>query len=192
MRLPAPPLPASGVAGADEWSSEGDLAVRMMDWAHRLVDRKIAEMPAARPSRSRLLELAGAVDPRVPPKWSSGLEAAVEPGYRITQVRWSVLEGVAAEGLWIRARGAAVGRVIALGDAGQTPEQLCGLMPGLAPEDQFAPPGGERLRRAHPRAGRSRQFPDAPRASGSCCSAPMRKMQRIAYICSASFFPGFR
>jgi dienelactone hydrolase len=40
--------------------------------------------------------------------------------------------------MWIRPRGAAVGRVIALGDAGQTPEQPCGLEPGLAPEDQFA------------------------------------------------------
>ena len=109
-----------------------------MDGAHRLVDRKIAEMPAARPSRARLLELTGAVDPRVPPEVVEWPEAAVEPGYRLTQVRWSVLEGVAAEGLWIRSRGVAVGRVIALGDAGQTPEQLCGLVPGLAPEDQFA------------------------------------------------------
>ena len=128
----------SGIAGADEWSWEGDLAVRMMDGAHRLVDRKIAEMPAARPSRARLLELTGAVDPRVRPEVVEWPEAAVEPGYRLTQVRWSVLEGVAAEGLWIRSRGVAVGRVIALGDAGQTPEQLCGLVPGLAPEDQFA------------------------------------------------------
>ena len=43
----------SGVAGADEWSWEGDLAVRMMDGAHRLVDRKITEMPAARVRKRR-------------------------------------------------------------------------------------------------------------------------------------------
>src|ERR1019366_4487572 len=122
----------SGIAGADERSWGGDLALRMMD------DGRSAEMPAARPSRPRLLELTGAVDPRVPPEVVEWPEAAVEPGYRLTQVRWSVLEGVAAEGLWIRSRGAAVGRVMALGDAGQTPEQLCGLVPGLAPEDQFA------------------------------------------------------
>src|SRR5262249_60732893 len=53
-------------------------------------------------------------------------------------VRWPVREGVAGEGLLLEPGGAVRGHVIALPDADQTPEQLVGLRPGVAPESQFA------------------------------------------------------
>jgi dienelactone hydrolase len=58
--------------------------------------------------------------------------------YRVCQVRWSVLEGLSAEGLLVQPTSPAVAHVVVLPDAGQTPEQLLGLAPGLAAERQFA------------------------------------------------------
>jgi len=59
--------------------------------------------------------------------------------YRVYQVRWPVLEGVWAEGLLVQPRvGAAAAYVVAIPDAGQTPEQILGLAPGLPRERQFA------------------------------------------------------
>ncbi len=53
-------------------------------------------------------------------------------------VRWPVLEGVWGEGLLLRPKGKAIARVVAVPDADQTPEMICGLAPGLAAASQFA------------------------------------------------------
>ena len=58
--------------------------------------------------------------------------------FRVYQVRWPVLEGVHGEGLLLEPKGEVRGHVIALPDADQTPEQVAGLAPGVAPESQFA------------------------------------------------------
>ncbi len=47
--------------------------------------------------------------------------------FRVWQVRWPVLEGVHGEGLLVEPRGVAKAAVIALPDAGQTPEGILGL-----------------------------------------------------------------
>jgi dienelactone hydrolase len=59
-------------------------------------------------------------------------------GYRVWQVRWPVLEGVFGEGLILEPNGKPAGYVVAIPDAGQTPEQIAGLAAGVAPESQFA------------------------------------------------------
>ena len=60
--------------------------------------------------------------------------------YRVFQVRWPVLDGVSAEGLLVEpAKGAPAAHLVVVPDAGQTPEQILGLAPGLPPERQFAP-----------------------------------------------------
>lgn len=150
----------SGAAGAEgdlpntaafEWP-EADLSERLMDGAHRFVERKIAEAPAKRaarwardfssveayeksiaPNRERFRTIIGAVDAR--------LDAAMEryggdaapalvaetSRYRIHQVRWPVLAGVWGTGLLVEPKGKPVAHVVVLPDANQTPEELLGL-----------------------------------------------------------------
>lgn len=63
---------------------------------------------------------------------------AETPTYRVFQVRWPVLERVYGEGLWVQPKSPASASIIVLPDADQTPEQLLGLAPGIAPVSQFA------------------------------------------------------
>jgi dienelactone hydrolase len=146
-----------------DWPEE-DLSGRMMDGAHRFVDRQIAETqarsarfwkydrssPAAwnasvQDNRDRLREIIGAVDSRLSP----GLErfgdddnpalVAETSRYRVYQVRWPVLDGISAEGLLVQpATGTSTAQIVIVPDAGQTPEQILGLAPGLPPERQSA------------------------------------------------------
>ncbi|MBI4660229.1 MAG: dienelactone hydrolase family protein [Verrucomicrobia bacterium] len=142
---------------------ERDLSARLMDGAHRFVERKISEAPARRsqfwardfsspeayaksiqPNRERFRTIIGAVDPRLPARMERFGDdtrpalVAETSRYRVHQVRWDVLEGFSGEGLLAQPNGAATGHVIALPDADQTPEQLMGLAPGLARESQVA------------------------------------------------------
>jgi dienelactone hydrolase len=157
---PAGPLPQTA---ALDWPDE-DLSGRMMDGAHRFVERQIVETQArsgrfwkydpssaaawsasVEDNRNRLREIIGAVDSRLPP----GLErfgddespalVAETSRYRVYQVRWPVLDGVSAEGLLVQpANGSPAAHIVVVPDAGQTPEQILGLAPGLPPERQFA------------------------------------------------------
>ena len=56
----------------------------------------------------------------------------------VHSVYWPVFKGVTGEGLLINPLGPIRGRVIAIPDADQTPEQIAGLSPGINPESQFA------------------------------------------------------
>jgi dienelactone hydrolase len=58
--------------------------------------------------------------------------------YRISQVRWPVLEGVTGEGLLLEPKVVPTAYVVALPDADQTPEQLAGLATVIQGEAQFA------------------------------------------------------
>ena len=58
--------------------------------------------------------------------------------YVVYQVRWPALENIYGEGLLLRPKSNAVGNIIAIPDADQTPEQLAGLASGVPPESQFA------------------------------------------------------
>ena len=154
-----PPMPGTGQI---EWP-EADLSSRMMEGAHRFVERKIAEAGRDRAkywkydtssreayeqsleaNRERLKQIIGAVDNRAAPRMERfGDDAApalvAQTGkYRILQVRWPVLPGVDAEGLLVEPSGTAIAHVVVLPDADQTPEQLLGLEPGLESERQFA------------------------------------------------------
>ncbi len=146
-----------------EWPEE-DLSGRLMDGAHRFVERQIAETqarsdrfwkydrssPAAWDSalndnRGRLREIIGAVDPRVTPaleRYGDDENPAIvveTDRYRVFQVRWPVLDGLTAEGLLVEpVSGTPSASLVAVPDAGQTPEQILGLAPGLTPERQFA------------------------------------------------------
>ena len=57
--------------------------------------------------------------------------------YRIIQVRWPVLNRVYGEGLLLQPKGRPKANIIVIPDADQEPEQLVGLLPGIAVESQF-------------------------------------------------------
>lgn len=163
---PAAPAPATadvlpGTAPLP-WP-EADLSGRMMDGAHRFVERQITETharagrfwtydrssPAAwtaalDDNRARLREILGVVDRRLPPRLETFGDTdhqalvAETSRYRVYQARWPVLEGVWAEGLLVQPiGGAATAHVVVLPDAGQSPEQVLGLAPGLSPAQQI-------------------------------------------------------
>jgi len=106
------------------------------------------------PNRERLKKILGVIDQRVPPGMeyvsSKEMPSLVADGkyFKVHAVRWSVLPGVFGEGLLLEpkpdarplVRGAVESRgwVIAIPDADQTPEMLVGVMPGVAPDKQFA------------------------------------------------------
>ena len=106
---------AENLPGAGLLTWEGDLSERMMDGAHRFVERKIAESASARArhwkrdltsraaceqsveaNRERLRTILGVVDSRGPADMervaASGDEAVVAqtPTFRVHQVRWTV------------------------------------------------------------------------------------------------------
>ena len=58
--------------------------------------------------------------------------------YRVYQVRWPVLNRVNGEGLLLQPKTKPIANIIAIPDADQQPEQLVGLLPGIAVESQFA------------------------------------------------------
>jgi dienelactone hydrolase len=98
------------------------------------------------PNRKRLAFMLGVRDARVPftsPELVATLDqpALVGKGanYEILAVRWPAFGKVHGEGLLLRpTKGKAVADIVAIPDADVTPEQLCGLMPGVKPEAQYA------------------------------------------------------
>ncbi len=95
------------------------------------VDEYVASI---QPHRDRFRRIIGAVDPREPARgWefisTTTQDALVTENSRfsIYAVRWPVLKGVTAEGLFLKPTGKPVARVIALPDADWTPEMIAGL-----------------------------------------------------------------
>ncbi|HEY2412653.1 MAG TPA: hypothetical protein VGI40_10445 [Pirellulaceae bacterium] len=141
------------------WPEE-DISARMMDGAHQFVERKIAEAkdnrqkfwpPSAAPgdqalesNRQRLGTIIGALDQRVVPsleRFGDDLAPALvaeTTNYRVFQVRWSVLEDLTAEGLFVEPKGDTIRKIVFLPDCNQTPEQCLGLASGLPADRQAA------------------------------------------------------
>ena len=152
-----------GLPGTQPLDWQGDLSERMMEGAHRFVERKIGESIEKRQrhwkrdfssrqayeasvesNRQRLKKIIGVVDSRLPTRMErfgddeNPALVAETTQYRIFQVRWPVLDGVTGEGLLLEPKVGPVAYIVALPDADQTPEQIAGLAPGVARETQFA------------------------------------------------------
>jgi len=89
--------------------------------------------------------MLGVVDPRerfgAPELIATVNESALigkGEGFEIYAVRWPSLRGIWAEGLLLKPTMPAVADIIAIPDADQTPEMLCGLANGVPSESQFA------------------------------------------------------
>lgn len=141
----------------------GDLSAQMHQAAHRDMERRIAGSIQSRQrfwhrdatspdayersiadNRMRFAKIIGVVDDRISGEMerfgdeTNPALVADAPLYRISQVRWPVLEEVHGEGLLLEPRTKSRGFVVVLPDADQTPEQLTGLAEGVKPELQMA------------------------------------------------------
>ena len=134
-----------------------------MDGAHRFVERKISESVVKRTdfwardfsspvayaksveaNRAHFRTIIGAVDARLPAAMErygdDGNPALVAETtrYRVYQVRWPVFEGLWGHGLLVEPQSEPVAHAVVVSDAGQTPEQVLGLAPGIATASQAA------------------------------------------------------
>lgn len=161
----ADPIDPTPLAGTQPLTLSGDLASQLVAGVDRFLLRKIDESVAGRArfwqrdlssieayqrsvatNRQQLAHILGVRDAR-PAMTTPELLATVEhtalvgrgSGYEIFSVRWPAVSNVFAEGLLIiPTTTEPVADIIALPDAEQTPEQLCGLQPGIPAESQFA------------------------------------------------------
>lgn len=86
------------------------------------------------PYRDRFARLIGAVDDRVEAAGIDLLETTTQSSlvaqndlYSVHAVRWSVLDGMSAEGLFLKPKQTTIARVVAIPDADWTPEMIVGL-----------------------------------------------------------------
>jgi len=125
---------------------------------HRNYSSRSAYEASVQPNRQRLIKYIGVEDKQAPfvnrntgfkdgnpaifmekiSNINDSIIVAETEKYRIYQVRWPVRNRVYGEGLLIQPKRKAVANVIAIPDADQTPEQLCGLSPGIPASSQFA------------------------------------------------------
>src|ERR1051325_7852545 len=107
-------------------------AAQMVEGITRYLLRETERaIPHRAPSRERLRKILGVVDARMP---FADLELAgnsAHPAllaettrFQVYAVRWPVLAGVTAEGLWLKPRGKPLARIIAIPDAADAPEQF--------------------------------------------------------------------
>ena len=154
------PLP-----GTAALEMEGDIASNLVAGADRFLLRKLDDSTALRASfwhrdfslpqayeqslttnRQRLAHILGARDPRVDRVEMELIATPTQPGpvargqgYEVFAVRWPSFGDVHGEGLLLSAIGRTpVANIVAIPDAGRTPEQLAGLTNGIAPVSQFA------------------------------------------------------
>src|SRR5437762_1481132 len=165
-KVPGPPLAgtqpltmegdiaAQMVAGIDKFLlREIDLSVeRREKFWKRDFSSPEAYNKSIEQNRERLKKILGVVDERVPfdaPELvgatptrsvSEGHPYAVARGenYEIFAVRWPAVRQMHGEGLLLVPKGEKVADIIAIPDADQTPEQICGLAEGVPAESQFA------------------------------------------------------
>ena len=133
------PLHEVMVAGINRFAERElqlSVARRRKLWNRDYRNRKAYETSITE-NRERLKTYLGVVDPRVKsPRFEllatygrgSDAGGSGPDHYTVSYIRWRVMRGVTAEGLFVQPQGMpAKARVIALSDADWTPEQFCGL-----------------------------------------------------------------
>ncbi len=154
-----PPLP-----NTQPLVTQADLPAHMLAGINKFLDRELqralperqklwkrdfssvaAYQESIASNRERFRKIIGAIDDRLPVNELEFVASTDSPElvaetelFAVHAVRWGVFPGVYGEGLWLRPKIAPKARIIAIPDADQTPEMLVGLVPGLAPERQFA------------------------------------------------------
>ena len=146
-----------------DWSD--DIASRMVDGIDRFLLREIelsverraaywhrdqssvaAYSASIEPNRNRLAQILGVRDSRIPLEGLTLVGTTSRPalvaqadGYKVFAVSWPVVGPIRGEGLLLVPNGAEpLADVIAIPDADQTPEMICGMDAGVAEASQFA------------------------------------------------------
>jgi dienelactone hydrolase len=164
LLTPRDPAAQTILPGTKALSIDGDPAAKMVDGIHDFLLRETAASAGRRaevwhrdyqspeafersiaPNRERFRAIIGAVDPRLAAtdlqrEAASGTSAESARGkhYRVYTVRWPVFPDVDAEGLLLEPDGAPRARIVAIPDAGWSPEMAVGLAPGVEAAAQFA------------------------------------------------------
>ena len=221
LLITAPVAPAqTTLPGTRALILDGDPAASMVDAIHTFLLRETAASVGRRaefwhrdyrspeafersisPNRERFRSIIGAVDPRLgvtelqlEATTGNSAEIAVGRNYRVYAVRWPVFHDVEAEGLLLEPDGAPRARIVAIPDAGWSPEMTVGLAPGIdavctvrtATRRERVPgsgPGAHRSKRhlvRHPR--REDDQPDPPRVD---LSDGLRSRQACHWVRSA-------
>jgi dienelactone hydrolase len=152
--------------GTQPLTETGDLASKMIDGIDRFLLRKTAEAESKRatfwmrdldngidghvsadePNRRKLSKILGLrlgsqpnVEMEILSTTSEGPILTQDETVRVVAVRWEAIQDIHGEGLLLIPQGPNrhVADVIAIPDSSQTPESLCGLVPGVAAESQF-------------------------------------------------------
>jgi dienelactone hydrolase len=150
--------------GTGPLSGPGDLSPQMVEGIDRFLMRELEESVTRRsahwqpdfssvkayetsvdPNRDRFRRIIGAVDLQYAVTALELNATTAAPAqlletdrYSVYTVRWPVFDHVYGEALLLEPKSAPLARIIAIPDADQSPEMLAGLVPGLAPEAQFA------------------------------------------------------
>ncbi len=141
-------IAAQLVAGVDRFllkETEAAAKGREKLWARNTEDLE-AFQKSIEPNRKRLAHILGVRDPRIPFKEPELVATLDQPAlvgkganYEVLAVRWPAFGDVHGEGLLLRPTNRRPVRdMIAIPDADVTPEQLCGLMPGVEKNAQYA------------------------------------------------------
>lgn len=135
------------VAGIQKFllrETENSVAARNQFWQRDLSSPE-AYVRSIAPNRQRLAQMLGVVDRRIPFSALELVATTRDPAivaetaqFSVFAVRWPVLEGVTGEGLLLEPKSPLRAQIVALPDADQTPEQLAGIAPGIAPAKQWA------------------------------------------------------
>lgn len=156
--------PVEPLVGTQPLTMEGDIAAQMIAGIDMFLLRELelsvgrrekfwkrdfsspeAYTKSIEPNRQRLKKILGVVDERVPFDAPELVATTKQPAlvgrgenYEIFAVRWPAVRQVHGEGLLLVPKGEKVADIIAIPDADQTPEQICGLAEGIPPRSQFA------------------------------------------------------
>src|SRR6516162_8329493 len=141
--------------GTKPLTLEGDIASQLVEGVDKFLLREIdrsVERRARRwkrdfsspeaynrsiePNRQHLAHMLGIRDPRLP--FDAPELVGRGAGYEVFAVRWPAFRDVHGEGLLLVPTGNKIADVVAIPDADQTPEQIIGLVPGIAAESQYA------------------------------------------------------
>jgi dienelactone hydrolase len=157
-------LPGTILPGTKALTVDGDPAANMVDAIHAFLLRETAASVGRReqlwhrdyrspetfersisPNRERFRTIIGAVDARVAvtglqleATTATSAEIARGRNYHVYAVRWPVFDDVEAVGLLLQPDGAPRARIVAIPDAGWSPEMAVGLAPGVDAAAQFA------------------------------------------------------
>jgi dienelactone hydrolase len=141
-------IAAQLVAGVDRFllkETEAAAKARGTLWTRNTEDLEAFRKSIA-PNLKRLGHMLGVRDARVPFSAPELVATVDEPAlvgkganYEVFAVRWPAFGDVHGEGLLLRPTGGKpIANMIAIPDADVTPEQLCGLVPGVEANAQYA------------------------------------------------------